>query len=103
MIRKNDQVIVISGREKGKSGKVLSVSPGDGKALVEKLNRVKRHQKPTPKLKQGGIVEKEAPLPLSNLMLYCSRCSRGVRVGLRIEADSKVRFCKKCREAIPYV
>lgn len=102
-IRKNDQVIVIAGKEKGKIGKVLVVYPWRSQALVEKLNRVKRHQRPTPKLRQGGIIEKESPIHLSNLMLYCKRCSRGVRVASRWEGDNKIRICKKCQEAIAYV
>jgi len=100
VIRRNDTVVVISGREKGKTGKVIGIFPELQRVLVEKLNRVKRHQKPTARMKQGGIVEKEAPLHLSKLMLYCSRCGKGVRAGVRLETDGKkIRFCKKCQEA----
>lgn len=99
MIRKNDNVIVTTGRERGKIAKVVAIFPEESRALVEKLNRVKRHQKPTAKLRQGGIVEKEAPIHLSNLMLYCSKCSKGVRVGYQMGKDGKkVRYCRKCRE-----
>lgn len=100
MIRKNDTVIVITGKEKGKTGKVIAVLPEAGRALVEKLNRVKRHQRPTQKLRQGGIVEKEAPIHLSNLMLYCPRCTSGVRMGRKVEAGKKVRFCRECQEIL---
>ena len=97
MIRKNDTVMVITGREKGKSGKVLFVFPDEGRAIIEKLNVVKRHQKPTAKQKQGGIVEKEAPLRLSNLMVYCAKCAKPVRTGVRVEKDGeKKRVCRKC-------
>lgn len=100
-IRKNDTVYVISGKEKGKTGKVISVLTEKGRAVVDKLNIVKRHQKPTPKLKQGGIVEKSASLPLSNLMIYCAKCSKPVRVGVQVGKDGqKVRICKKCKGSL---
>ena len=100
MIRRNDNVIVTTGKEKGKTGKVLMVLRERERAVVEKLNRVKRHQKPTAKLRQGGIVEKEASLALSNLMLYCSRCSKGVRIRIQVRPDgNKMRVCVKCGEA----
>lgn len=93
--------MVTTGKEKGKTGKVIAVWPPLGKALVEKLNLVKRHQRPTAKLKQGGIIEKEAPIALSNLMAYCSRCSKGVRVGVRFNPDGeKVRICRRCKEPL---
>ncbi|MBI2981498.1 MAG: 50S ribosomal protein L24 [Deltaproteobacteria bacterium] len=106
MIRRHDQVIVMSGKEKGKTAKVTKVFPEEGRALLEKLNLVKRHQKPTAKLRQGGIVEKEAPIALSKLMIYCPKCSKGVRIGYKLvpgpveggEGGKKVRFCRKCQE-----
>lgn len=101
MIRKGDMVQVITGRERGKTGKVLALLTDRGRALVEKLNMVKRHQKPTQKMRQGGIVEKEASLHLSNLMLFCAACKKPVRAGVRIEKDGKKsRVCKKCGEPI---
>lgn len=101
MIRKDDTIFITSGREKGKTGKVLEVFPKENRATVEKLNRVKRHQKPTANLRQGGIIEKEAPLHLSNLLLYCPKCTRGVRVGIKVESSGeKVRVCRRCREEI---
>ncbi len=97
MIHKNDQVIVISGKEKGKTGKILEILRAAGRARVEKLNMVKRHQKANPAMKQGGIVEKEASIHLSNLMIYCSKCKKGVRTGVQVEKDGKkARICKKC-------
>lgn len=99
MIRKNDMVVVTTGKFKGKTGKVLAVLSERGRALVEKLNLVKRHQKPTQKLPQGGIVEKEASFHLSNLMIYCAKCKKGVRTGVKIAKDkTKNRVCKKCGE-----
>lgn len=99
MIRKNDTVQVITGKYKGKTGKVSAVLASDGLVWVEKLNVVKRHQRPTQKLPQGGIVEKEAPFRASNLLIYCGKCGKGVRVGVKIVNDGqKKRSCKKCGE-----
>ncbi len=101
MIRKNDNVVVIAGKEKGKKGKVLSVLVGRNRALVEKLNIVKRAQRPTQKMPKGGIVEKEASIHLSNLMLFCSKCNKGVRSGVKIAKEGKkTRICKKCGESL---
>ncbi|MEW6443691.1 MAG: 50S ribosomal protein L24 [bacterium] len=96
-IKKNDIVMVIKGREKGKSGKVIRVLPEKEKAVVERLNFIKRHARPSQQLRQGGIIQKEAPLPLSNLMLLCPKCNKPVRIGRKLLEDGqKVRFCKKC-------
>jgi large subunit ribosomal protein L24 len=102
MIRKNDMVQVIAGKEKGKTGKVIAILlGGGGKALVEKLNMTKRHQKPTQKMRQGGIVEKEAPIHLSNLLIYCAKCGKGVRGGMKFDKNGKkARICKKCGESL---
>jgi len=102
-IKKDDVVIVIAGKERfaRKTGKVLRVFPGRGKALVQGLNLVKRHTKPSQKNQQGGIVEKEAPIDISNLQLYCSACKRGVRTGTTVLQDGrKVRACKRCGESL---
>lgn len=100
-IRRNDRVMVISGRDRGKVGKVIRVIPRKGRAIVEAVNVVKRHQGPTP-VSQGGIIEKEASIHISNLMLICPKCTDPVRVGYKhLEDGSKVRICKKCGEAIP--
>lgn len=100
-IRKDDQIMVKVGREKGKTGKIARVIPDKGLVVVEKLNVVKRHQKPTQKNKQGGIVEKEAPMSISNVMIICEKCKGPVRVGTKRLADGKrVRYCKKCSEVI---
>ncbi len=99
-IKKNDTVKVIAGREKGKTGKVLGVTKEKSRILIEKVNLVKKHQKPDATGK-GGIVEKEAPLHVSNVMLVCSKCNTGVRVGYKaLEDGKKVRVCKKCQELL---
>ncbi len=100
-IKKNDTVMVIAGKEKGKSGKVMRVIPKKDRAIVEKLNMIKRHMKPGPQSRQGGILEKESPIHISNLMLVCSKCSDPTRVGYKVLEDNrKVRYCKKCDEII---
>lgn len=100
-IRKGDTVVVIAGRERGKSGKVLSVDLGAGKVVVEKLNIIKRHTKPNQKAKQGGILEREAPLPLSNVMYLCPVTQKPTRLGIRTLADGRrVRFSKKSNETV---
>ncbi|HXR36683.1 MAG TPA: 50S ribosomal protein L24 [Candidatus Binataceae bacterium] len=100
-IKKNDMVMVIAGREKGKTGKVLRVLPENGRVTVERLNIVKRHSKPRGAASPGGIVEKEAPLDISNLMFFCERCNAPVRVGYKIAADkSKTRVCRSCHESL---
>src|SRR5512132_4411192 len=86
-IRKNDTVLVIAGREKGKRGKVLFVLPARERVIVERVNMVKRHQRPTQKLRQGGIIEREAPLHVSNVMLLDPRNDKPTRVGIRQLAD----------------
>jgi large subunit ribosomal protein L24 len=100
-IKKNDTVLVMSGREKGKKGRVISVYPSKDKLLIEKINIIKRHMKPSKKYTQGGIIEKEAPLHISNVMLICPKCGKPTRIGNTVLSDGKkVRTCKKCREVI---
>ena len=100
-IKKGDMVIVIAGREKGKTGKVLSVLPSVGKVTVEKLNIVKRHTKPTQKHKQGGILEREAPFSVSNVMIYSQGIQKASRVGIRLLDDGRrVRVLRKNPEEI---
>ncbi|HPU30303.1 MAG TPA: 50S ribosomal protein L24 [Syntrophorhabdaceae bacterium] len=99
-IKKNDLVIVITGKDKGKTGKVLRIFKKKDRVIVEKVNMVKRHVKPSQKTK-GGILEKESPIHVSNVMIYCEKCSKPVRVGKKVLDDGKkVRFCKKCNEVI---
>jgi len=99
-LKKGDMIKVISGKEKGKTGKVLKTIREENQVVVEKLNFVKKHQKPDAKGK-GGIVEKEGPIHLSNVAYLCSKCNTGVRVGYRILEDGKkVRICLKCKEQL---
>jgi large subunit ribosomal protein L24 len=100
-VRRGDTVGVIAGREKGKRGKVLRVLTGKGRVLVEHVNMVKKHQRPTQKLRQGGIIEREGALALSNVLVVCGRCDKPSRTGMKLLSDGrKVRSCKRCGEAI---
>lgn len=100
-IRKGDKVKVITGKDKGKVGKVLKTFADDSRVVIEKVNRIKKHTKPSQKNQQGGIVDKEAPINISNIMLVCPKCGAGTRVSYYFIDDStKVRKCKKCNEII---
>lgn len=100
-LKKNDQVEVIAGKDKGRVGKVLRVLREDNKAVVERINLIKRHTKPKEMNQQGQIVEKEAPLHVSNLQLICPECTKTGRIGRKVLDDgSKVRYCKSCGESI---
>ncbi len=100
-IKKNDKVVVRAGKEKGKIGTVLSVDSERNRVLIEKVNMVKRHTRPGGANAQGGILEKEAPVHLSNVMIVCTKCAEPSRVGKqKLEDGSKVRVCKKCGEFI---
>ena len=100
-LKKDDIVEVIAGREKGKKGKILALYPDDRKLTVEKLNMVKRHTKPSAQNKQGGIIEKESRLSISNVMLVCDKCGKGVRVKRKkLEDGKRVRVCVKCGEVM---
>ena len=101
-LRKDDKVMIIAGKDKGKIGKILRIYPKTDRVLVERVNMVKRHTKGNPYMQQpGGIVEKEAPVAVSNVQLMCTACTRPARIGYRVTEDGrKVRFCKKCNEII---
>jgi large subunit ribosomal protein L24 len=100
-IKKNDNVMVISGKEKGKRGRVIAVYPATNRLLVEKLNMIKRHTRPNQQLRQGGIVEKESPIAVSNVQLICSKCDKPTAVARQAQGDGpRVRVCKTCSEAI---
>ena len=93
--------MVITGRERGKTGKVLRVLPDKEKAIIERINLVKRHTKPRGPQQPGGVVEKEASIHVSNLMIMCDKCNAPVRVGRKILADGrKIRICRRCGEAL---
>jgi len=96
-IRRNDQVRVITGRDKGKQGRVLRVMPDEGKVLVEHVMMMKKHVRPNPQRNiKGGIAEQESPVSLSNVMLMCSSCNRPVRVGHAKHGERHVRVCQRC-------
>jgi len=100
-VKKGDLVRITAGKEKGKSGQVLRVFTDKGRVVVESLNMVKRHTRPGRSNAQGGIVEKEAPLDVSNVALVCGACNQPTRTGMRfLEDGSKVRYCKKCNEIV---
>ena len=114
-LRKNDQVQVIAGREKGKTGKIMKVDAKTGRVIIEKINMVKRHMKPTQGSPGGGILEKESSLHYSNVLLMCTKCNRGVRHGIKmvdkaqgkktkggaaVEGKAKIRVCKKCESSL---
>ena len=100
-IRKNDNVLVIAGKDRGKKGKVRFASPKKERLLVEGVNFIKKHARATGQTKQGGIIERETTIHVSNVMLMCSKCNHPTRVGFRFLKDSKkVRLCRSCGEVV---
>ncbi|MDA8086591.1 MAG: 50S ribosomal protein L24 [Nitrospiraceae bacterium] len=100
-IKKGDTVAVLAGKEKGKKGRIVSVLPGKGKVIVEKINIIKRHTKPSKTHEQGGIIEKEGPIHASNVMLVCPKCGARTKTAALVQAGGgKLRVCKKCKEVI---
>ncbi|MCD6118010.1 50S ribosomal protein L24 [bacterium] len=100
-IVKGDTVLVTAGNHKGQQGKVLKVFPKDNKVIVEGINFIKRHTRPTPKNQQGGILEKEAPIHSSNLMVVCPKCNTPTRIGRKVLDDGRrVRICNNCGEML---
>ena len=96
-IRKGDRVRVLTGKDRGKEGEVMRAIPSKGKVIVEGVNVAKKHQGPTRNTQQGGIIDKDMPLPVANVMLICVSCGKPTRVGYKIDGDgTKVRVCKKC-------
>ncbi len=100
-LKKDDTVLVVAGRERGKTGKVVRVLGERDRVLVERINMIKRHQKSTSAQEPGGILEKEAPLHVSNVLLVCPACNKPTRVGRKqLTSGARVRVCRKCGEAI---
>ena len=100
-VRKGDTVVVVSGKNEGKKGKVLEVIPTRGRIIVEGVNVVKRHSRPTRSLPQGGILEKEAPIHSSNAMLYCNKCNKPTRIMKNTRDNGvKERVCRHCGEVL---
>ncbi|PID77612.1 MAG: 50S ribosomal protein L24 [Deltaproteobacteria bacterium] len=103
-LKKGDQVEVIAGKDKGRVGKILKVLPREDRAVVERINMIKRHTKPRDMNQQGQIVEREASVHVSNLQLICPECTKTGRIGRKVLIDGskkiKIRFCKNCGESI---
>jgi large subunit ribosomal protein L24 len=100
-LKKNDLVEVITGKEKGKTGKILKVVREKNQVLIEKVNMIKRHSRPSPTTGQGGIIEKEAPLNVAKVMLICPKCATATRFTLTKTGEGKkARQCRKCKELI---
>lgn len=99
-IKKGDTVLVISGKDRGKKGKILKAFPKERRVLIEGVNLKKKHQKPKKTGEKGQIIEKPAPISVSNAKLICSKCNKAVRVGYKIAGKKKYRICKKCNKQI---
>jgi large subunit ribosomal protein L24 len=100
-IRKNDTVLVIAGKDKGKKGKVRFAYPDNNRIMVEGVNMIKKHAKAKPQVKQAGIIEREAPISVSGVMLVCGKCNKPTRIGYRVlQDDRKVRICRACGEVV---
>jgi large subunit ribosomal protein L24 len=100
-IQKNDNVLIIAGKDRGKKGKVRKAIPDKDKVIVEGFNMIKRHSKTKGKTRQAGIIELEAPIHISNVMIICNKCNKPARVGYRaLEDGKKTRYCHSCSEII---
>ncbi len=100
-VRKDDMVVVLSGKDKGKRGKVLRVLPNENKVVVQNVHMIKKHQRPTATVREGGIIEREAPIYVSKVQVVCPNCGNPTRIGHRVvEGGKTVRYCKKCNEII---
>lgn len=100
-IKKGDTVLVITGKDAGRKGKVLKVIPKDNRVVVEGVNKAKKHQRPSRAIPQGGILQIESPLNASNVMLLCTKCSKPTRIAKKmLDNGKKVRFCKNCGEVV---
>jgi len=95
-VKKGDTVEVVQGKEAGKRGKVLRVLAAEERVVVERVNFIKRHVRPSKKTPQGGVIEREASMHINNVKVVCPSCNQAVRVGVRMEGQDKIRFCKKC-------
>jgi large subunit ribosomal protein L24 len=101
VIRRNDNVVVTAGRDRGKRGRVLKVLPDKNRLIVEGVNVIKRHTRPNPQRNiKGGIVEREGALDASNVQLVCPECGKTTRIGHQVQGDRKVRICRKCEGVV---
>jgi large subunit ribosomal protein L24 len=100
-IRKDDTVLIITGKDKGKKGKVRFAYPGDNRVMVEGINMIKKHAKAKKQVKQAGIIEREAPISVASVMLLCSKCNKPARIGYKVLQDGrKARVCRACGEVV---
>src|SRR5947207_9875713 len=100
-LRKNDTIQVLTGKDAGKRGKILKVIPAKSRVIVQGVGFIKRHTRPNPQRNiKGGIAEREAPIHISNVMIVCNDCGERTRVGMKLEADRKVRICRKCEAVL---
>ena len=99
-VKKGDTVVVLSGKDKGKQGKIITAMPSKGQVVVEDVNKVKRHTKPSMKAPQGGILDKEMPLNVCKVQLICPACNKATRIGHKVVDGKNVRVCKKCGEVV---
>ncbi len=99
-IKKGDQVLIISGKYKGKTGKVLRAFPKKGKIMIENINLVKKHQKPKKSGEKGQIIELPAPMQAANVKVICSKCKKATRISYKAINDKKYRICKKCDKEV---
>ncbi len=101
-IKKGDRVEVLTGKDRGKRGEVMRAMPAEGKVIVDGVNVAKKHQRPTKATMQGGIIDKDMPIPVANVAIVCPACGKRTRVGFKIDGDgTKVRVCKKCGGEMP--
>ncbi|HJR23980.1 MAG TPA: 50S ribosomal protein L24 [Acidimicrobiales bacterium] len=101
-IKKGDRVEVLTGKDRGKKGEVMRAIPAEGKVIVEGVNVAKKHQRPTKATMQGGIIDKDMPIPVANVAIVCPACGKRTRVGFKVDAaGTKVRVCKKCGGEMP--
>jgi large subunit ribosomal protein L24 len=101
-IKKGDRVEVLTGKDRGKRGEVMRAIPDEGKVIVDGVNVAKKHQRPTKATMQGGIIDKDMPIPVANVAIVCPSCGKPTRVGYKIDGDgTKVRVCKKCAGEMP--
>jgi len=99
-LKKGDRVRVLSGKDRGDDGEVMRVLPKAGKVIVENVNIAKKHQRALRATMQAGIIDKDMPMPASNVALICKSCDKPTRIGYRVEGDEKVRICKKCKAEV---
>lgn len=98
--KKEDHVIVTSGKDKGKKGKIEKIFPKENKVIIGGVNQYKRHLKPRGEKKPGGIIDITKPLPVSNIALICTKCNQKTRIGYKFEGGEKIRICRKCEQSI---